>query len=118
GEVALWSRGEERLDGRFPEIEQAAAALPDGCVIDGELLAWQPDADAPLPFSALQTRIQRRRPGAATLRAAPARLLAFDLLEQGGRDLRELPLAQRRAQLEILLGALGDPRLQASPRLL
>ncbi len=118
GEVALWSRGEERLDGRFPEIEQAAAALPDGCVIDGELLAWQPDADAPLPFSALQTRIQRRKPGAATLRAAPARLLAFDLLELDGRDLRELPLARRRAQLETLLDTLGDPRLQTSPRLL
>src|SRR5690606_41130498 len=54
GEVALWSRGEERLDGRFPEIEQAATALPEGTVIDGELLAWRADEDAPLPFTALQ----------------------------------------------------------------
>ena len=41
GEVALWSRGEERLDGRFPEIEAAAAGLPDGCVLDGELVVWR-----------------------------------------------------------------------------
>ena len=71
GEVALWSRGEERLDGRFPEIEQAAMALPDGCVLDGELLAWDEATDLPRAFTALQTRIQRRKPGAATLRNTP-----------------------------------------------
>ena len=73
GEVALWSRGEERLDGRFPEIEQAAMALPDGCVLDGELLAWDEAANLPRAFTALQTRIQRRKPGArpcATRRCA------------------------------------------------
>lgn len=63
GEAALWSRGEERLDGRFPEIEQAALQLPDGTVIDGELLAWQPEQPLPMPFTALQTRIQRLKPG-------------------------------------------------------
>lgn len=68
GEVALWSRGEERLDGRFPEIEQAAMGLPDGCVLDGELLAWDEATGLPRAFTALQTRIQRRKPGAATLR--------------------------------------------------
>ena len=57
GEVALWSRGEERLDGRFPEIEQAAALLPEGSVLDGELLAWDEPADLPKAFTALQTRI-------------------------------------------------------------
>jgi len=115
GEVALWSRGEERLDGRFPEIEQAAAALPDGCVIDGELLAWDEADDAPRAFTALQTRIQRRKPGAATLRNTPVRVLAYDLLERDGQDLRELPLQQRRAQLAELIGALGDARIQLSP---
>lgn len=115
GEVALWSRGEERLDGRFPEIEQAAAALPDGCVLDGELLAWDGTADLPRAFTALQTRIQRRKPGAATLRNTPVRVLAYDLLEREGRDLRELPLQERRTQLAGLLGALGDPRIQLSP---
>lgn len=115
GELALWSRGEERLDGRFPEIEAAAAVLPDGCVIDGELLAWQDGEALPLPFSALQTRIQRRKPGPKALREAPLRLLAYDLLEVDGVDWRERPLAQRRARLAELVEALAQPALALSP---
>lgn len=114
GEVALWSRGEERLDGRFPEIEQAAATLPSDAVIDGELLCWS-GGEAPMPFTALQTRIQRRKPGAKTLADTPARVLAYDLLELGGEDLRERPLGERRARLGELLAAHGDPRIVLSP---
>ena len=105
GDVALWSRGEERMDGRFPEIEAAAALLPRDCVIDGELLAWQPGEADPMPFSALQTRIQRLKPGPKSLAAAPARVLAYDLLEIEGEDLRTRPLLERRALLAELLGA-------------
>lgn len=115
GGTALWSRGEERLDGRFPEIEAALASLPRDAVIDGELLAWR-DGDAPMPFTALQTRIQRRKPGAKTLADTPVRVLAYDLMELDGEDLRALPLAERRALLEGLLEAHGDPRLVVSPR--
>lgn len=113
-EVALWSRGEERLDGRFPEIEIAAMTLPRDCVIDGELLVWL-DGDAPLPFTALQTRIQRRKPGAKTLADTPARVLAYDLVELDGEDLRMRPLAQRRTLLESLLAEHDDPRIVVSP---
>jgi len=116
GEVALWSRGEERLDGRFPEIEQAAASLPHDAVIDGELLAWRPDEPRPLPFSALQTRIQRLKPGPKTLAEAPARVVAYDLLELDGVDLRARPQHERRLALEALLAAHDHSRLQASPR--
>ncbi|WP_137191571.1 ATP-dependent DNA ligase [Stenotrophomonas rhizophila] len=118
GEAALWSRGEERLDGRFPEIEAAAMALPDGCVIDGELLAWRDGEAQPLPFTALQTRIQRRKPGPKTLRDTPVRVLAYDLLEIDGEDLRTQPLHARRARLATLLQALDDPRIVLSPTLL
>lgn len=114
GETALWSRGEERLDGRFPEIEAAALALPRDCVLDGELLAWR-EGDAPLPFTALQTRIQRRKPGPKTLAEAPVRVLAYDLLELEGEDWRERPLQERRATLESLLAAMPDPRIALSP---
>ncbi len=117
GEVALWSRGEERLDGRFPEIEAAAMALPDGTVIDGELLAWRDDEAQPLPFTALQTRIQRRRPGPKTLRDTPVRVLAYDLLELDGNDLRQQPLGERRTLLAGLLATLGDTRMVLSPTL-
>jgi len=117
GEAALWSRGEERLDGRFPEIEAAAMGLPDGTVIDGELLAWRDDDTQPLPFTALQTRIQRRKPGPKTLADTPVRVLAYDLLELDGQDLRAHPLAERRARLADLLDRLDDRRLLLSPTL-
>jgi len=113
-DIALWSRGEERLDGRFPEIEHALASLPGDAVIDGELLGWR-EGDAPLPFTALQTRIQRRKPGPKVLADTPARVLAYDLLEREGEDLRARPLAERRAMLEDLLGSHGDPRIVVSP---
>jgi len=115
GEIALWSRGEERLDGRFPEIEAAATHLPDGAVLDGELLGWR-EGDQPLPFTALQTRIQRRKPGAKTLADTPVRVLAYDLLELEGEDIRERPLIERRALLDELLLRLDSRVIVASPR--
>ncbi|NLA68362.1 MAG: ATP-dependent DNA ligase [Gammaproteobacteria bacterium] len=115
GAVALWSRGEERMDGRFPEIEAAAVLLARDCVIDGELLAWQPDAAEPMPFGALQTRIQRLRPGPRSLSAAPARVLAYDLLELEGEDLRARPLRERRALLAELLAAQAGTGAPADP---
>ena len=114
GEVALWSRGEERLDGRFPEIEAAAAALPRDCVLDGELLAWK-DGETPLPFTALQKRIQRLKPGPKTLAEAPARLQLYDLLELDGEDWRARPLHERRDALVQLVRDAGNPRLAVSP---
>jgi DNA ligase-1 len=102
-DAILWSRGEERLDGRFPELETAARALPDGCVIDGEILAWALDEAHPLPFAALQKRIGRLKPGAKLLADTPVRLMAYDLLEFDGKDLRETPLSERRARLAALL---------------
>lgn len=116
GQMALWSRGEERLDGRFPELEAAAQHLPSDCVLDGELLAWQPGENQPLPFTALQTRIQRRKPSSRIMQEVPARLLVYDLLELDGRDLRGLPLSDRRAKLEaLLLGLPADSPLNISP---
>ncbi|WP_285401488.1 ATP-dependent DNA ligase [Luteibacter sp. ME-Dv--P-043b] len=110
----IWSRGEERMDGRFPELELAAAALPDGCVIDGEILAWAPDEDHPLLFAALQKRIGKLKPGPKLLADTPVRLMAYDLLELDGQDLRERPLAERRLLLERLIASHG-PTLALSP---
>ncbi|QWT21817.1 ATP-dependent DNA ligase [Bacillus sp. NP157] len=106
-DAILWSRGEERLDGRFPELEQAARALPDGCVIDGEILAWSNDEVHPLPFAALQKRIGKLKPGPKLLADTPVRLMAYDLLELNGDDLRETPLQERRARLASLLDGHG-----------
>lgn len=113
GRVVLWSRGEERLDGRFPDVEGAAMALPDGTVLDGELLAWRDGA--PLPFAVLHTRIQRKRPGPKVLAEAPVRFLAFDLLEDEGVDRRDAPLRQRRARLEARVDAMSLDAIGLSP---
>jgi DNA ligase-1 len=112
GGVALWSRGEERLDGRFPEIETAARSLPDGCVLDGELLAWRDGRVQ--PFAVLQKRIGRLKPGAKLMADAPVVMLAYDLLEHQGEDLRQRPLHERRRRLADMLAQLDDPRVQLS----
>jgi DNA ligase 1 len=96
-EVYLWSRGEELITQRFPEIAAAATHLPEGTVLDGEVLAFRDDR--PLPFSALQQRIGRRRQVAQMSRAVPVVFMAYDLLEDHGRDLRQIDLASRRARL-------------------
>lgn len=112
--VAVWSRGEERLDGRFPEIERAALALPGGCVLDGEILAWRDGR--PLPFNLLQKRIGRLRPGARSLTEAPVAFVAYDLLEFDGTDRRTLPLDERKRLLGIALQDAANPSvLLASP---
>jgi len=116
GQVWLWSRGEELVTERFPEVVRAAQAwaarhpaqAAAGTVFDGELLAWDSAAARPMPFAALQRRIARLKPGPALLREVPVRFLAYDLLEHEGRDWRERPLSERRAQLERLLGEAGE----------
>jgi DNA ligase 1 len=105
GKVVLYSRGEERLDGRFPEIEFAAMALPDGCVLDGELLVWHEDKGFPEGFSQLQTRIQRKKPSAKIQAQTPVAMMAYDLLELNGKDLRSQALDARQALLADLLKA-------------
>ncbi len=104
GKTLLWSRGEELLAGRFPEVEQTAEFLPDGTVIDGELLAWRDGA--PLPFSELQRRINRKTIGKKLLSDVPCAMIAYDLLETGGTDLRAAPMQTRRDALEAIVLAL------------
>ncbi|WP_186128184.1 ATP-dependent DNA ligase [Burkholderia gladioli] len=106
GRVWIWSRGEDLLTERFPELAALGEALPDGTVVDGEILAWEPGADTPLPFARLQPRITRKSLSKRVLADSPAALRAYDLLEEGGRDLRTEPLARRRARLEALTEAL------------
>jgi DNA ligase 1 len=111
GEVFLWSRGEEIVTGRFPELAHAAARLPDGCVLDGEILAW--DERGVLPFALLQTRIARDMVSARALERAPVSFLAYDLLEKDGQDIRALPLAERLSCLAVVLEGLGGRLLQS-----
>jgi DNA ligase-1 len=108
----LWSRGEELITERFPEATAAAAALPEGTVLDGELVAWRDGAVQ--PFALLQQRIGRKRLTPTILKDIPVRFLAYDLLEHHSTDVRALPLRERRARLEALL-ADAPQFLQLSP---
>ena len=110
GIFALWSRGEDLITDRFPEFAALADFLPLGTVIDGEVLAWDSEMAKPQPFAALQTRINRKTVPKKLLIDAPARMLAYDLLEDGGTDLRAAPLAVRHARLAAIVSGL-DPKL-------
>lgn len=115
GAVYVWSRGEELMNGRFPEIEALALQLADGTVLDGEILVLQ--NGQPQPFNLLQQRIGRKTLTKKVLQEAPVGFMAYDLLEMGGRDLRSEPQHARRSQLEGLLahreGWLASPLLHA-----
>ncbi len=114
GRRHLWSRGEELISTRFPEIV-GAAGLPDGTVLDGEVLAWRDGR--PLPFFALQQRIGRQRQVARVARDVPVVFMVYDVLEHAGRDVRDEPLTRRRALAEGVVAALldGPPVVAASP---
>src|SRR5687767_14328078 len=101
GRTHLWSRGEELITQRFPEIIEAAHGLDDGTVLDGEVLAFRDDR--PLPFSALQQRIGRERNVSRTARDVPVVFMAYDVLEHQGRDVRSEPLVSRRSVLESIV---------------
>jgi len=122
GQVWIWSRGEELVTERFPELAAMAAALPDGCVIDGEIVVWRNDAESAdskagkvQPFAQLQKRIGRKTIGAKMLRDLPVVLLGYDLLEYEGQDLRAKPQFERRAWLDQLIEQLAQPQLLPSP---
>ncbi|MET0964526.1 MAG: ATP-dependent DNA ligase, partial [Noviherbaspirillum sp.] len=111
GQSWLWSRGEDLITERFPEI--SAAPLPDGTVIDGEVLIWQ--EGMPALFADLQKRIGRKTLSARMLQELPAALICYDLLEQDGVDLRQLPQRERRRRLEALVAQAASPQLVLSP---
>lgn len=115
GELWLWSRGEELVTERFPELQALRERVPDGTVIDAEIVVWKNGRVR--PFGELQTRIGRKRITPRVLAAAPVILLAYDLLEHDGRDLRSIEQHARRELLETLVDAIGDARLQLSPLL-
>lgn len=100
GQVWLWTRGEELVTERFPEIVSLGARLSDGTVLDGEILVWADDR--PGAFALLQQRIGRKTLTAKVQAQAPVTFLAYDLLEEGGADLREQPQHARRARLEAV----------------
>ncbi|MGE8148136.1 ATP-dependent DNA ligase [Pseudomonas frederiksbergensis] len=129
GRLWIWSRGEELVSERFPELQTLTHVLPDGTVIDGEIVVWKsthpvtedafdPQSTTPpavQPFALLQQRIGRKTLGKKILDDVPVVLLAYDLLEWQGEDWRNHPQAERRNQLEQVIASCNSPVLLASP---
>ncbi|MBH3405557.1 ATP-dependent DNA ligase [Pseudomonas glycinae] len=129
GKLWVWSRGEELITERFPEFDTLLHGLPDGTVIDGEIVVWKnrrpvtedafdpqsTEAPAVQPFALLQQRIGRKSLDRKILEDAPVVILAYDLLEWQGEDWRNQPQAKRREQLEQIIARCNNPVLLPSP---
>src|SRR5678815_4838590 len=114
GSTYIWSRGDDLLTERFPELVEAAEWLPDGTVIDGEILPWRDGH--PLPFAQLQRRIGRRNLTPKVRAEVPISLVAYDLLELNGQDVRERPMSWRREELSRLIQSTNaESRFLLSP---
>jgi DNA ligase-1 len=114
-EVFVWSRGEELVTNRFPEFESFKDVLPDGTVLDGEIIPMKDGI--PLSFSELQKRIGRKTVGKKLLKEIPIHLIAYDLLEFEGEDLRSRSLAERRALLETVQSNYKHDRFLLSEKI-
>ena len=100
-EIFIWSRGEELVTDKYPELHCFVGSIPNGTVIDGELLPFK-DGQI-LNFNDLQTRIGRKNVSKAMLEKTPVAIAAYDLLEWEGKDIRQLPFTERRALLDKLV---------------
>jgi DNA ligase-1 len=100
----VWSRGEELVTERFPELQKLGGMLPEGVVIDGEIMPWK--SDKPMIFGELQRRIGRKVLGPKILADVPVALVAYDLLEYESADIREQPLEFRREKLTSIVRPL------------
>lgn len=109
GEIFIWSRGEDLATDKFPELHPFLTALPDGTVIDGELLSFKDGK--PLPFAVLQTRIGRKNLSKKILEESPVAVIAYDCMEYQGEDIRYKTQAERRLILEQLQSATPYPEI-------
>jgi DNA ligase-1 len=105
-ELFIWSRGEELITNQFPELEKLIEILPNGCVIDGEILAVE--NRQVLSFNSLQKRLNRKTVSKKQLEDTPIGFYCYDLIEYNYEDFREKPLSERRAALTALIESLPD----------
>jgi len=112
-ELFVWSRGEELMTEKFPEYFILKDLLPDGIVLDGEIISAVDGK--PMPFAVLQTRIGRKNITKKQLREAPIVFFVYDLIEFDGEDWREKTLEERRKKMEEILQNIDHPSIQLSP---
>ncbi len=111
-EIFIWSRGEELVTEKFPELAEMAKNLPNGTVLDGEITAYE--NGEPLSFGILQTRIGRKNINKNLLKKAPVVFICYDLIEHKGNDIRNQALEIRLQELEKIITESNNPHLLAS----
>jgi DNA ligase 1 len=116
GRVALFSRSRDDMTASFPELVEAFAGFDQPLILDGEILAWNPETGRALPFSSLQARLGRKRVTTEMRTSIPVVFMAFDVLYTGGVMSMEAPLQERRLMLEELVER-GQPRTRVSSHL-
>jgi DNA ligase-1 len=118
GQWWLWSRGEDLISASYPDLAPLSNFVPSGAVLDGELVVVATDPaegareravdaiDDIKPFASLQQRLGRKVLTPKILKELPVALIAYDLLELDGLDIRQRPQRDRRALLEsVIAGA-------------
>lgn len=112
-DLFVWSRGEELMTEKFPEFHVLKDRLPEGTVLDGEIMPYA--NNKALPFAVLQTRIGRKNITKKHLQDAPVAFIAYDVLEKDGADVRDLAMSERRKLLAAIVRDVNLPVLQPSP---
>lgn len=112
-ESFIWSRGEELMSEKFPELLEMLSSFPSGTVLDGEIVCFKDGK--PMPFALLQTRIGRKNITKKILEESPVSFIAYDILEDNGTDIRNHSLEHRRKRLEVVIDEIAHPKLIASP---
>ncbi|MAR08326.1 MAG: ATP-dependent DNA ligase [Cyanobium sp. NAT70] len=107
----LWSRGEEMINESFPELIELARSLPDGTVLDGEIICWRQNEEKPMGFDSLQRRLGRKKVDKPLRVECPICFVAYDLLERDGIDIRDHPLNSRQNQISQILTQIQHPEL-------
>jgi DNA ligase-1 len=115
GELFIWSRGEDLVTDKFPELHPLKHLLPEGTVIDGEIMCFT--NNMPLPFNVLQTRIGRKNITPQILKEAPIAIIAYDVIEYKHEDIRHLPISERRKILVELTDTVKAPNFILSPEI-
>lgn len=112
-QLFVWSRGEELVTDKYPEFEAFVSAIPNGTVLDGEILPYFENAIG--TFNELQTRIGRKTVSKALLKKTPVILKTYDILEWEGKDIRDHAYAERRKILEKLFTEVNEATAEDFP---
>jgi DNA ligase-1 len=112
GQIWIWSRGEDEITQSFPDLQELFRALPEGTVIDGEILVIS--GGAVQTFNDLQSRLGRKKVSAAMLKEKPAGFIAYDCMETGGQDIRSQTLRGRKAALDKVIQPVLGPQIRLS----